>query len=205
MEVKTLVVGQLATNCYLVWCPESLEAIVIDPGDAGDFIGEKILTLGLKPKLIVATHGHFDHVLAVNELKLAFNIPLLIHKKDEGILKRMRRTTQYFAMIDPGPPPKPDSFIREGDIIEFGKEKLEVIETPGHTPGSVCLYGDEILFSGDTLFASSLGRTDLSGGSQEALSKSLKKLFTLPNKTVVYSGHGQLTTIGKEKQHYNLI
>lgn len=204
MEVETLVVGQLATNCYLVWCPKTSEAIIIDPGDAGDYIGEKILALKLKPKLIVATHGHFDHILAATELKLAFNIPFLIHKQDESLLKRSQRTARYFTGIEVDPSSKIDRFIEEGEVIKFGKETLKVIETPGHTPGSVCFYSKGVLFSGDTLFAGGVGRTDLGGGSQDKLLKSIKtKLFVLAEKTVVYPGHGERTIIGKEKQYYS--
>lgn len=201
MKVEPLIVGQLATNCYLAWCPETLKAIVIDPGDAGDYIAEKILALKIKPELIVATHGHFDHVLAATELKLAFNIPFLINKKDEFLLKRSQKTAEFFTRIKADLSPTADHFIKEGDIIEFGKQKLRVIETPGHTPGSICLYGSNILFSGDTLFADGVGRTDLGGGNQKQLETSLKKIFILPADTVVYSGHGKPTTIGAEKQH----
>lgn len=199
MKIETLVVGQLATNCYLAWCPETLKAIVIDPGDAGDFIAEKILALKLKPELIVATHGHFDHILAATELKLAFNIPFLINKKDEFLLKRGQKTAEFFTRIKADLSPTADHFIEEGDIIEFGRQKLRVIETPGHTPGSICLYSEGILFSGDTLFAGGIGRTDFRYSNQEKLSDSLQnKIFTLPKETLVYPGHGELTIIGEE-------
>jgi len=204
MEIETLVVGQLATNCYLVSCPKTREAIIIDPADAGDYIGEKILSLKLKPQLIVATHGHFDHVLAVMELKLAFDIPFFIHQKDESLLKRSQKTAKYFTGIEVDPPAQIDKFIKEGDILNFGEEELKVIETPGHTPGGICLVGKEVLFSGDTLFAhGGIGRTDLAGGSKEEILDSIKnKLFVLPGETSVYSGHGEVTTIEKAKRYF---
>ena len=241
--------GQLQTNCYLVSCPKTKEAAVIDPGDDGDFIIRRISDLGLKPKLILATHGHFDHVLAVVELKLAFNIPFLVHKKDLFLLERLRKTAEYFLGYDACPEAADssvllrehlrgvpqaqhhlgggelggfssvvglaesvDRFVGEGSTILFGNEKLRVIETPGHTPGSICLThsgsgrrnssgveSSGILFSGDTLFHQGVGRTDFSYASPEGLTKSLQKLFKLPNRTVVYPGHGPETTIGVER------
>jgi len=200
MKVETLVVGQLATNCYLVWDPESLEAIIIDPGDAGDYIGEKILSLNLKPKLIVATHGHFDHILAVTELKLAFNISFLIHPKDEFLVRRVQRSAKFFVGIQTDLVPKIDQYLKKEEEIKFGKEKLKILEIPGHTPGSVSFYSKGILFSGDTLFAGGVGRTDFGYSSQKDLTESLEKIFTLPEETIVYPGHGELTTIGEEKR-----
>lgn len=203
MKIERLVVGQLQTNCYLISCPKTGETVIIDPGDDGDFIIRRIGDLGFKPKMILATHGHFDHVLAVAELKLAFNIPFLIHKKDLFLLKRMRETAEYFlgydACPEAGKGPKVDRYLKEGDIIKLGKEKLKVIETPGHTPGGVCFLGDGAFFSGDTLFCQSVGRTDFSYGSQEDLTRSLQKLFKLSPETKVYPGHGPETTIANEK------
>ena len=204
MEIETLVVGQLATNCYLAWCSKTQETIIIDPADAGDYIGEKILSLELKPRLIVATHGHFDHVLAVTELKLAFNIPFLIHQKDKSLLKRSQKTAKYFTGIDADPPPQVDQFIKEGDVLNFGEEELKIIETPGHTPGEVCLVDKKVLFSGDTLFAhGGIGRTDLAGSSKEEILDSIKnKLLVLPEETIVYPGHGEMTTIREAKRYF---
>lgn len=203
MKVEKLAVGQLQTNCYLVWDEESGEGIIIDPGDDGDYIIRRIQDLGVKPKLIVTTHGHFDHVLAVTELKLAFKIPFLMHRADLPLLKRTKQSAKYWLGIevDP-PPPKVDQYIEEGDWIKFGREKLKVIESPGHSPGGVGLYDRKggVLFSGDTLFKQGVGRTDLSYSSEEDLIKSLKKLSKLPSETIVYPGHGPETTIGEEKK-----
>ena len=202
MKIETLVVGQLATNCYLAICEETNRTAIIDPGDDGEFIVQKILDLKLKPEFMAATHGHFDHILAATELKLAFGIPFYLHQKDLSILKRTRRTAEYFLGISVDPPPEVDKFIRGGDVLRFGKEKLAVIETPGHTPGGICLYNQKILFSGDTLFAEGqVGRTDLGGSSLEDLTNSIKtKLFVLPDETVVYPGHGEETTIKLAKR-----
>lgn len=144
MRIEKLIVGQLQTSCYLVWGEKNKEAIVIDPGDAGDFVIRKIQDYQIKPKLIVATHGHFDHVLAVPELKLAFGIPFLMHQADLFLLKRSKETAKFFTGAEANPPLMPDKFLREGDWIKFGKEKLKVIETPGHSPGGVALYGKHL-------------------------------------------------------------
>jgi len=201
MKIKTLVLGQLATNCYLVYDEKKQETIIIDPADEGTFIIQTILDLKLKPKLIIATHAHFDHILAVTELKLALNIPFLMHKNDLPLLKRLGRSTKFFTGLEADPIPKVDKFIKEDDEISFGKEKLSVIETPGHTPGGISLFSSGVLFSGDTLFKNGVGRTDFSYASREQIISSIKaKLFHLPDKTQVYPGHGEETTILAEKQ-----
>jgi len=195
MKIEKLVVGQLQTNCYLVWDEKSKEAVIIDPGDDAGFIINKIQDYQLRPKLILATHGHFDHVLATTELKLAFGIPFLMHQADLPILKRIQSTTKYFLGREADPAPKVDKFLKGGEQVDFGKESLKVIETPGHSPGGVAFYAPGILFSGDTLFKQGVGRTDLAYSSTAQLNNSLKKLFQLPEKTVVYPGHGPKTTI----------
>lgn len=173
--------------------------MIIDPGDDGDFIGQKILDLKLKPKLILATHGHFDHLLAVMELKLNFKIPFLMHKDDLFLLKRVKGTAEHFLGYSADPVPTVDRYLKEGGVTTFGKEKLKVIETPGHTPGGVSFSSNGALFSGDTLFCQGVGRTDFSYCSYEDLMKSLRKLFKLPGKTVVYPGHGPETNLAAER------
>lgn len=218
MKIEKLVVGQLQTNCYLVWDEKSGEGIIIDPGDDGDYIVRRVQDLEIKPHLIVATHGHFDHVLAATELKLAFQISFLMHRADLPVLKKIQSSARYWLGIKVDPPPTVDRFIKEGDWVEFGQEKLKVIESPGHSPGGVVLYANQarvkdsepgseensdekfILFSGDTLFKQGVGRTDLSYSSEKDLMKSLKKLLKLPPETVVYPGHGPETTIREEKE-----
>jgi len=219
MEIESLRVGQLETNCYLVFCPKTKEAVIIDPGDAGDFISQKILDLKLKPKLILATHGHFDHILAVTELKLAFNIPFLMHKGDLFLLKRVKRTAEYFLGYPADLPPAVDHYLTKREVVTFGEEKLKVIETPGHTPGGVSFYGSAslttggstpltiggVLFSGDTLFCQGVGRTDFSYCAYKDLMKSLQKLFKLPPKTVVHPGHGPETNLVAEQSFFRKV
>lgn len=200
MEIKTLSLGPLQTNCYLVWCPETLEAIIIDPADEADYITQEILSLNLIPKYIVLTHGHFDHVLGVLELKLNFNIPIFLHKKDLPLYKQTQNSAQYWLKRQVGPTPPPDKFIKQKDQIKFGKQTLTVIETPGHSPGSICLYSKthNLLFSGDTLFKNGIGRTDFKYSNPQDMKDSLKTLAKLPKNTIVYPGHEDQTTIGQE-------
>ncbi len=197
MKIEKLVVGQLQTNCYLVWDEESKEAVVIDPGDDADYILNKIRDLDLKLKYILATHGHFDHILAVNEFKLALKIPFLLHKKDLFLLGRMRQSARHFTGADVGPASKVDKFLKDGKEVKFGKQKFKIIETPGHSPGGVVLYNKDrgVLFSGDTIFRGSVGRTDFSYASEEDLQRSIKKLLKLPDKTRILPGHGPETSI----------
>ncbi len=206
MEIERLIVGQLQTNCYLAWDKENGEGIIIDPGDDAEYILNRIKDLGIKPKVILATHGHFDHVLAVFELKMALKIPFLIHSKDLFLLKRIDKTADYFTGIKDGLVPSADSFLKENEEISFGRNfQLKVIETPGHSPGGVAFFSRGVVFSGDTLFKQGVGRTDFTYCSQSDLINSIKnKLFELPDKTIVYPGHGEETTIGEEKGILNL-
>ncbi|MEJ2441515.1 MAG: MBL fold metallo-hydrolase [Patescibacteria group bacterium] len=193
LKVKTLVVGQLQTNCYLVIDGKSEEAIIIDPGDDADYIIRILSDLNIKPKEIIATHGHFDHVLGVTELKFAYKIPFLIHKADEFLLERQQATAKHFLEVDVDPASCVDKYLKEGDEIKLGKFSFKVIETPGHTPGSISLYCKEagIVFVGDVIFeGGGRGRTDFAYSDEKELINSIKKLLKLPGKTKVYSGHG---------------
>ncbi|MFH1602035.1 MAG: MBL fold metallo-hydrolase [Candidatus Shapirobacteria bacterium] len=191
MQIQTFVLGELQTNCYLVF-EETGEAAVIDPADEANFISEQILKQNLKLKHIIATHGHFDHILAAWELTLAFDLSLSLHPKDKFMADYMQKSAQYWLKrkIIEKPPEKVKDLKEK--YIQFGRQKLKVILTPGHTPGSICLYSpkEKVLFTGDTLFADGVGRTDLPYGSEKNLSISLKKLAKLPENTKIYSGHG---------------
>jgi len=206
MHIEKLEIGPMGTNCYLAICPDTSAALIIDPGYSADFITQKILDLKLKPKSIMVTHAHIDHIMGVLELKLNFGIPFMVNKKDLFLLKRADETAEYFL----GPHEYKelsawkeaeklvDYYIRDGEEITFGEERVKVIETMGHTPGSVCFYSKGFLFSGDTLFKGGVGRTDLSYSWKEGLERSLKKLAKLPPETIVYPGHGPETTIEEE-------
>lgn len=203
-DIVTLQVGQLQTNCYLVIDKKSNKALIIDPGDDADYIERIIADRNCKPVKIIATHGHFDHILAVTELKLAYKIPFLIHKKDEFLVGRMQDSAIHFLGISVDPPPPIDGFITQ-KVITIGESKLQVIETPGHTPGSICLYSknDNVLIVGDLIFADGgVGRTDFSYSDHEELKNSLAKIFKLPPETKILPGHGVSSTISQESKFH---
>ncbi len=173
-------VGPLAANCYIFGCAQTKAAAIIDPGGDAGAINKQLKDDGLKAECVINTHGHFDHTGANRE----FGLPVFIHKADAGAK----------AASDL-------RFIKDGDIIKVGDLSLEVIHTPGHSPGSVCLKCGDILFSGDTLFAGSVGRTDLNGGSDKQMAESLVKLAAMiDDRTRIYPGHGPSTTMGQERE-----
>jgi hydroxyacylglutathione hydrolase len=195
------VVGPLQCNCYVVGDPDTKEAIVIDPGDDADAIAEDIAAKGLKVTAIVATHAHFDHVLAAERLRALTGAPFYLHDHDRPLLDWLQESVRMFLGVDVGAPPEVDSSIAEGDKLKAGGVELEVLHTPGHSPGSVSLISDTAVFAGDTLFAGSVGRTDLPGGDTDELVKAVKnKLFALEDDLPVYPGHGPPTTLGQEKR-----
>lgn len=192
-RIITLAVGQMQTNCYLLADQESKKCFIIDPGDDSDYIQRVIADNDLVPQIILATHGHFDHIMGVTELKLAYNIPFIIHPNDEFLVNNMGSSAKHFLGISTDPPPTVDGFIKDGHKIKVGELSLQVIHTPGHTPGSVCFYSakEEIVFCGDLLFAhGGVGRTDFSYGDRNNLQESVNKIIKLPKDTVLYSGHG---------------
>ena len=202
MQIKTLAVGQLSTNCYLTWNEENDECVIIDPGGEGDYISEEILKEKLRPIAIVLTHGHFDHMLAVIDLKLNFGLKVWMNKKDEFLYKQAGKSAKYWTGEKPGPIAEVDHDLKEGGL-SLGGMVFRILETPGHTPGSISLYvpDEGIAFTGDTLFKEDVGRTDFRYADDEELWKSIKqRLFKLPEETKVYSGHGEETTIGQEKE-----
>ncbi|MCG0277523.1 MAG: MBL fold metallo-hydrolase [Thermanaeromonas sp.] len=199
MILETLVVGPLATNCYLIACPQTKEGAVIDPGAEGQRILALAAQVGVKIRYIINTHGHIDHCGANGEIKEATGAEILIHRADAPYLTDASKNLLIFTGGQGGSPPA-DRTLEEGDIVHVGKISLEVIHTPGHTPGGICLKGEGVVFTGDTLFAGSIGRTDFPGGSFKQLIDSVKeKLFCLPEDLVIYPGHGPSSTIGAEK------
>lgn len=194
MKIEILQLGQLQTNCYIAHCGG--EALIIDPADEAEFIAEKISRLNLKPIAIFATHGHFDHILAAGELQMIFNVPFFIHSADEFLLKEINSSASFWLKQKINHPlPQNIEFIKNEFSLKFGDCRLKVMETPGHTPGSVCFLSDSAIFSGDTLFKNGVGRTDFSYSNADLLKKSLEKIFRLPPETTIYSGHGEKTTI----------
>jgi len=198
--VETFVVGPLENNVYLVSDRGSRKAALVDPGLESEGILRHLERAGLQLELIINTHGHFDHIYANAFFKTRTGAKVLIHEKDLSGLRRLQDEALLFG-LRATPSPEPDRLLQGGDLIELAGFPFQVLHTPGHTPGGICLYHDGMVFVGDTLFAGSIGRTDLPGGSYEALIASVQeKLFVLPEETVVYPGHGPGTTIGEEKR-----
>jgi len=196
-----LLLPQFGTNTWLVWDEASLNAILIDPAAPSDALLERIHELGLKVPLIVNTHGHGDHIGGNDFFKNALGAKVLIHPADAHLLTDNKLNfSEYLGsplQLSPA-----DLLAEDGESISLGSHSFKIIHTPGHTPGCIRLHSDKFLFSGDTLFELSVGRTDFPGGSRQQIQKSIReRLYILPDDTVVYPGHGPRTTIGMEKQN----
>ncbi len=201
MIIKNVVVGPLEVNCYIIGCEDTKEAAIIDPGDNADEIISTIEKEGLKPKFIINTHAHFDHVGGVKAIQDHFKIDFFLHKEDLFLVDNASEQATAFG-LKPISKPEVNKYVNNGEIISLGSKSITVIHTPGHSPGCVCYSVDNNVFVGDTLFAGSIGRTDLPGGSYETLINSIKEsLFPLGDNTIVYPGHGPSTTIKNEKEH----
>lgn len=198
--VACITVGAFQENCYLYACPETREAVIIDPGDEAENILNTIQELHLVPKYIINTHGHIDHICAIDAISDVYSVPLAIHPADV-FMYTDERAAQRFGRTAPLVRRKPDILLQEGDVLTFGTLSLSVLHTPGHTPGGICLVSEPYcVFSGDTLFNRSIGRTDLEGGNYEQIVSSIReKLYTLDDELVVFPGHGTPTTIIEEK------
>ncbi|MGB2782867.1 MAG: MBL fold metallo-hydrolase [Atribacterota bacterium] len=207
MFLKRLAVGEFETNCYLIACEKTQKAAVIDPGgeEEIDLILSLLQKNNLSLKYIINTHGHIDHIAGNNLLKAKTEALLLIHKLDADMLVDANKNFSSFMGKEICSPPA-DKFLEEGGEIPLGRLKLTVIHTPGHTPGGISLALDNIVFTGDTLFAGSIGRIDLPGGSYQDLQKSIKeKLLVLSDDTIIYPGHGPGSTIGEERRKNSYI
>ncbi|MDQ6893893.1 MAG: MBL fold metallo-hydrolase [Acidobacteriota bacterium] len=205
-SLQILPVGPLQCNCSILSDPQTREALIIDPGDEGPRIAAAVESAGLRVVALLHTHGHFDHIGASGAVAAATGAPIRIHSADRPLYDALAEQAALFGLrADPAPPP--DEPIRDRERIGFGRFAVTTIHTPGHTPGSTCFLldpgedADPILFSGDTLFRRSIGRTDLWGGDTEQILESIReKLFTLPADLRVVCGHGPDTTIGEEKK-----
>ena len=201
MIVASLPTGPLEVNCYIVGCPTSGKAAVIDPGGDVDRILQLLERHHLTPVMIINTHGHFDHVGGNRQLMEAAGCDLLIHRDDAPLLPHANEHATLFG-LQTALSPAPTRLLDDGDIIELGDLSIRVIHTPGHSRGGICLQVEDCLFVGDTLFCGSIGRTDLPGGDHHLLIRGIReKLFPFADDTRVYPGHGPATTIGREKQN----
>lgn len=205
---EVLILGELRTNCYLLWEEKSKECVVIDAADDGVSISEEIERLQIKPKYILATHGHFDHNLGVLDLKLIYNIPYCASQKDWFLLERQRETAKHFLKQNIKVPnlEKIDINLDRVEEIELGEEKIIIIKTPGHTPGGISFLADDWLFSGDLIFAEGLrGQSNYSYSSTKDIFKSIGEVLKLPKDTVIFSGHGEETTVGEAKEYFKTV
>jgi glyoxylase-like metal-dependent hydrolase (beta-lactamase superfamily II) len=206
MVIETAAVGPFFKNGYVVACERTRQAVFIDPGDEVEQLLSFITAEQLQVKYILLTHAHVDHVSGVAEAKRALDVPIYLHKDDLFLYQNAVRTGMMFGLTVEEPPPV-DRYYEAEQTIAFGDYRVRVVHTPGHCPGGVCLAisksGDDApphLFVGDTLFAGSIGRTDLPGGDYDTLLKAItEQLFAFPDESIVYSGHGPETTIGREK------
>lgn len=198
MRIYPYSVGELQANCYLI--QEDKNALLIDPGDAASFLLEEVQRQNLTLVGILATHGHFDHVMAVGELQLGVPAPFYIHKKDQFLIDRLESTAEHFLGHKPIIiPPQKTTFLPSSEL-QISNFEFKILHTPGHTPGSVCFYFPEekVVFTGDTLFAGAIGRTDLSYSNKADMKVSLRKLAALPEEVTVHPGHGEETIIANE-------
>ena len=202
IEIKSMTLGMVATNCYLIINKETKEALLIDPADnalrISNVIEENVCTL----KAILLTHGHFDHIMALNELKKRYNVPVYAHEEEEDVLKQA--SLNMSGMIGQIYTTQADIYVKDGEHLKLAGLDIIVLHTPGHTKGGVCYYlpEEKVLMSGDTLFHCSIGRTDFPTGSMSQLVRSVKEqLFVLPDDVQVYPGHDSVTSIGYEKQY----
>ena len=197
MTLRTLCLGELDTNCYILW-DDNRVAMVVDPADEAEKILSVIDAEQLSVSAVVLTHVHFDHLLAAEEVCAAMGAPLYVGRGDEDALTdSVRNLSGVFQMCAPVSL-KADRLLCDGDVLTVGDLSFTVLETPGHTPGCICLMGDGVLFAGDTLFYDSIGRVDFPGSDVPSMLASLRRLATLPAELTVYSGHGPATTIGRE-------
>lgn len=200
VKVKKIISGQIGANCYIVYDTDTMKAAVIDPGEDGGKIIKEIEAGGFAPEMLINTHGHYDHILSDELIRTKFNIPLAAHKDEVAMLADPQRNAS--AMFgNPQSVSAPEILLEDGQTVKLSFTEFNVIHTPGHTKGGICLDFGGFLITGDTLFAGTIGRTDFPGGSYEEIMKSLEKIKKLKPDTVIYPGHGSATTLANELRH----
>jgi glyoxylase-like metal-dependent hydrolase (beta-lactamase superfamily II) len=200
IKVKKIISGDLEVNCYIVYDSNNLHSVIIDPGQDGQKVISEIERSGFIPEMLINTHGHYDHMLSDDQIRLKFRIPLAVSKEDSFMLSDANKNfSNFFAGSTTVK--DPEIILGDNQEIKLSFTTFKVIATPGHTKGSVCLLFDKFLFTGDTLFAGTIGRTDLEGGNYQEIICSLNKLKTLDQSLIVYPGHGSSTNLANEFRH----
>lgn len=199
MKIERIVVGPLQVNCYIVYDEKSREAMIVDPGDDAAGILSCLERHKLQPRYIVCTHGHFDHVGAVSELKSGTGANVALHREDLYIYENARDQAFLWG-FSVEPQPYPDIFLEEGYRMAIGGVEFVIMHTPGHSPGGVCLHHEDLLFTGDTIFAGSIGRTDFHGGSLSEMKRSFRRIIDMPPATRLLPGHGPDSTVAIERE-----
>jgi hydroxyacylglutathione hydrolase len=200
MIIDSLEVGRVQCNCYIVGCDKTNEGVIIDAGGDSDLILKMVKKRCLTIKYFICTHAHFDHIEGLRDLVTSLHAPILLHEGDLKLYEDLRGQGRIFGMdLEPAPPW--DHTVKDGDSLSFGEITMKVLHTPGHSPGSISLAAGGVVFTGDTIFAGSIGRTDLPGGSYETLiSSAREKIMSLPDDVKLYPGHGPATSVGHEKK-----
>lgn len=200
MKVLGFPVGPLQANAFLVLCEETRKCALVDPGEEAERLISAAEEEGAEIVSVLLTHAHLDHVGGVADVKTAIGVPVYLHPADLPLYAAAPVQARSFG-LELDAPPDPDFEFEDGQIVEIGRDRLQVRHTPGHSPGHVCLIGDGFALVGDCVFAGSIGRTDLPGGDYRTLLESInEKLLTLPDETVLYTGHGSATTVGRERE-----
>jgi glyoxylase-like metal-dependent hydrolase (beta-lactamase superfamily II) len=196
VKVKKVVSGVLKENCYLVYDSETLQAAIIDPGEDGGKVIYEIKSYNLKPELLINTHGHYDHTLSNEQICNEFKIPLAMHKDEVEVLIDNKKSADYLKTIK-----TPEMLFEDNQEMELSFTTFIILHTPGHTKGSICLLFENFLITGDTLFAGTIGRTDLKFGSRDEILKSISKIKKNVPSIIIYPGHGNSTTLANELRH----
>lgn len=201
IKILTFILGDMQTNCYFMIDEKTLETAIIDPAASADKIRQKTIERNLKVKYIILTHTHFDHMMALEELRVMLSVSVYVHEKDAPALLNPKQS--YMDRFGGrNPPCKPaDLYLRDGDTLLLGQSVIKVLHTPGHTKGSICLISDDSIISGDTLFRGDIGRYDLYGGDFNELKQSLKKISALDRDYKIYPGHGSPTRLSTERKN----
>ncbi|MDR1952185.1 MAG: MBL fold metallo-hydrolase [Elusimicrobiota bacterium] len=200
IKVESVVSGPIRTNCYLIYDSDTKAALIVDPGQDGDKVIEAVNSLGLKPEMLVNTHGHFDHIFDDDKIRKKFNIPLAVYKDEAYMLADPNKNASAF-FEEPVSITNPEILLEDNQIVKLSFTEFKVIHTPGHTKGGICLLFDKFLITGDTLFKGEVGRTDLEDGSYQTLMQSLEKLKSLDPSLIIYPGHEEYTDLDYELKH----